>query len=84
LSFEANVTKQGSKKKDPILLEFAKKVRIRRHELGLTQEALAERSEFHVNFIGGIERATRNPSLLSIVKLARALKISPKELIPVN
>lgn len=76
--------KQDSRKKNPILLEFAKKVRMRRHELGLTQEALAEKGEFHVNFIGGIERATRNPSLLSIVKLASALKISPRELLPAS
>ncbi|MBS0627964.1 MAG: helix-turn-helix transcriptional regulator [Verrucomicrobia bacterium] len=34
-----------------------------------------------VNFIGGIERATRNPSLVSIVKLAKALDISLKDLV---
>lgn len=74
--------KPNPKKKNLILLEFAKRVRKRRYELDLTQEALAERSGFHTNFIGGIERATRNPSLLSILKLAEALEIPSKNLMP--
>lgn len=68
--------------KDPILLEFAKKVRMHRHELQLTQEELAEAANIHVNFVGGIERATRNPSLTSIVKIAKALGLSSKDLMP--
>ncbi|HAB98228.1 MAG TPA: XRE family transcriptional regulator [Parachlamydiales bacterium] len=76
------MAKKDERRKNPILIEFAKKVRSRRYELGLTQEKLAEIAEFHVNFIGGIERATRNPSLISIVKLASALKINLRDLIP--
>lgn len=71
-----------TKRKNPVLLEFAKRVRMRRHDLGLTQEALAEKANFHVNYVGGIERATRNPSFTSIIKLAKALNISPKDLFP--
>jgi len=48
----------------------------------LTQEELAERCDFHVNYVGGIERAERNPSLTSIVALAKGLKCSLKELLP--
>ena len=76
------MAKQPRKAKDSDLVEFAKKVRTRRHELEITQEELAEKGNFHVNFIGGIERATRNPSLTSIIKLAKALKISPRDLLP--
>jgi len=76
------VVKQDSKRKNSILIEFAKKVRTRRNELGLTQEMLAEIGDFHVNYIGGIERATRNPSLTSIVKLAKAIKMDPRDLMP--
>lgn len=66
---------QGKKgKKDPILIAFAAKVRRRRYELSLTQEELAERAGFHVNYIGGIERAERNPSLTSLHALSKALK----------
>ena len=76
------MAKQRAKSKNPILVEFAKKIRNCRHNLDFTQEELAEKAGFHVNFIGGIERATRNPSLTSIIRLAKALKISPDELIP--
>lgn len=74
--------KDATTKKSPILIEFSRKVRQRRYELQLTQEQLAERANFHVNYIGGIERSTRNPSLTSIVALAKALEISTKDLIP--
>jgi len=50
---------KSSAKKDPILSEFARKVRVRRYDLGLTQEELAERADFHVNYIGGIEEKNR-------------------------
>lgn len=63
-------------------MEFAQKVRRRRYELGLTQEELAERADFHVNYIGGIERAERNASITSIIALAKALEISPQRLLP--
>jgi len=68
--------------KNRILSAFAKKVRLRRRELGLTQEQLAENADLHVNYIGGIERVVKNPSLISIIVLAKALKVSPKELLP--
>lgn len=68
--------------KRKVLSEFAAKVRRRRNALGITQEELAEKADFHVNYIGGIERATRNPSLTSIVTLAKALDIAPKDLMP--
>lgn len=71
-----------AKGKSPVLTDLAKKVRLRRYELGLTQEQPAERADFHVNYIGGIERAERNASIESIVTLAKALEISPKDLMP--
>lgn len=70
------------KKKDPILLAFAAIIRKRRYELSLTQEELAERANFHVNYIGGIERAQRNPSLTSLFALAEALQCSLPDLVP--
>lgn len=74
----------GKKKKDQILLEFAAKVRNRRFFLSLTQEQLAERVDFHVNYIGGIERGERNPSLTSLVALAKGLECSLKDLLPLD
>ena len=55
---------------------------MRRHELELTQEELAEKANLHVNYIGGIERGKRNLSYEKIIDLAHALKLSPKDLMP--
>lgn len=76
------MAKSTTKQKKSILIDFAKRVRTRRHELELTQEQLAERADFHVNFIGGIERAERNPSLTSLVDLAKALNCALSDLFP--
>lgn len=73
---------QGKKKKHPILVAFAAQVRKRRYALSLTQEELAERAGFHVNYVGGIERAERNPSLTSMVALAKGLECAIKDLLP--
>ncbi len=69
-------------KKNPILVKFATKVRNRRHALGLTQEQLAERAQFHVNYVGGIERAVRNPFLISLISLSKALSCPLKDILP--
>lgn len=50
--------------------------------LDLTQEQVAERASFHVNYIGGIERAEHNPSLTSLVMLANALDCPLIEILP--
>ena len=56
-------------------------VRKRRRALGLSQEGLAEKANLHWTYIGGIERGERNVSLLNIVKIARALGITPARLL---
>ncbi len=73
---------ENKKLKKQILTDFAAIVRNRRHELNMTQEELAEKADFHVNYIGGLERGTRNPSLFSLTILAKALSVSPKDLVP--
>ena len=62
--------------------KFSVQVRLRRIELQLTQEKLAELMDCHVNHIGRIERAQADPSLSMIFRLAKSLKITPKDLIP--
>lgn len=63
------------------LQAFGQRVRDRRHQLGLSQEKLAERARLHPTYIGGIERGERNLSLANILKVAHALDVDPGELV---
>lgn len=58
------------------LIPFGKAIRAQRLELGLSQELLAERCGFDRTYISMLERGTRNPSLLNLVKLAKGLGTS--------
>ncbi len=60
---------------------FGREVRFRRHKLGLSQEAFADVCGLHRTYIGSIERGERNVSLQNIVRIARALKVSPSVLL---
>ena len=60
---------------------FGERVRTRRHELGLSQEALAEASGLHWTFVGQVERGRRNLTLHNIVKLAAGLQVDPAKLV---
>ena len=55
-------------------------VRRRREEKKLTQEALAERAGLDPTYISGIERGMRNPSVLSVVRIAKALDVTTSRL----
>jgi transcriptional regulator with XRE-family HTH domain len=57
------------------------RLRERRVALKLTQAELAETCGLHRTFIGSVERGERNLALLSLRKLARALRVSPAELL---
>ena len=66
--------------KHEILVSFGRKVQMRRKELKLSQEQLAEEAGLHRTYIGMIERAEKNLTLVNIEKIAKALKISIPEL----
>ena len=66
--------------KKAILVKFGKKIREIRTERGLSQEAFADIANVHRTYIGMVERAEKNITLLNIQKLAKALKIDIKAL----
>lgn len=60
---------------------FGARVRARRHELALSQEALADRSDLHWTYFGQVERGQVNISLHNILKIADALELDPADLV---
>lgn len=64
------------------VIEFGQRVRAARETMGISQEALAVRAGLHRTAITHIERATRSSTLNTIEKLATALEIHPRDLIP--
>lgn len=65
----------------PATEAFGQRIRARRLELGLSQEALAQRADLHWTMVGQTERGMRNISLHNILKLAEALDVDAGELI---
>lgn len=62
-------------------VKLGARVRQLRKIAGLSQEELAFRSGMHRTYVGSIERAEQNVSIDNIHKIAKALKVSPKELL---
>ncbi|MEM8652249.1 MAG: helix-turn-helix transcriptional regulator [Pseudomonadota bacterium] len=58
-----------------------KNVRKFREAVGLSQEQLAFETELHRAYISGVERGVRNPTVLVLDRLAKALKVKPYQLL---
>ncbi len=56
-----------------ILINFGLRVKETRKNKGLSQEELAHKSNLHRTYIGMIERAEKNITLINIEKLSKAL-----------
>ncbi|MFA6446559.1 MAG: helix-turn-helix transcriptional regulator [Candidatus Paceibacterota bacterium] len=65
-----------------IRIQFGKHLRQLREAKGWTQEELADKAGMHFTYIGQIERGLRNPSLINLERLAKALKIDAGKLLP--
>ena len=63
-------------------VEFGDRVRHYRTRLKLSQEALAHQSGLHPTYIAGIESGKRNPSLVSIGRVADGLAVRIADLFP--
>jgi len=65
---------------NPLML-FGSRVRELRLVCEISQEELAALTELDRTYISGIERGKRNLSLKNILKIAKALRVSPSELL---
>ncbi len=64
-----------------ILKQIAAKISEIRHSKKYSQEKLAELAGLHKNYIGAIERAEKNPSIIVLYKISKALNISLSDLL---
>ncbi|MFC2090803.1 helix-turn-helix domain-containing protein [Bacteroidota bacterium] len=63
------------KKDQEVLLNFGQKIRKLRKDQDISQEELADKAGLHRTYIGMIERAEKNITLVNIEKLALALDV---------
>ena len=63
------------------IIQFSKKLREARLKKKLSQGDVSRILGVHRSYISGLERGVRNPSLLTIQKVAKALGVRSKDLI---
>lgn len=61
--------------KAEVLVKFGERVRELRKKRGLSQEELAFKADLHRTYIGMIERAEKNITLVNVEKIANALDV---------
>lgn len=69
---------------DPLLTAFGSAIRVVRLRSGLSQEALADRADLDRTYVSGVERGVRNPSLLTLKRIATALDTPLHELLAIS
>lgn len=62
--------------------DLGRQIKTLRQLRGYTQEALGERAGLSYKFIGEVERAEVNPSLESLLAIAKAFEVEIGELFP--
>lgn len=65
-----------------VAVRFGKRLREVREEAGISQERLAELATLHRTYVSSVERGKRNISIENIERLATALGISMRDLMP--
>lgn len=57
-------------------ITIGKNIRKYRKQLGMTQDELAEKAGLSTNYLGGVERGEKTPSLESFISITNALGVS--------
>lgn len=65
-----------------VLIQMGKLIRQAREKRDWTQEELADRAGLHFTYIGQVERGTRNLTVESLQKIAKALRVRGGDLLP--
>ena len=65
-----------------ILEKFGERLQKVRKSRGITQDELAVKISMDRTYIGLIERGERNPTIRTLYKIAKALKVNASELLP--
>ena len=65
----------------PTRKQLGKRIRQIRKKQNMSQEELGFRAGLHRTYIGAIERAEQNVSIDNLRKIAKALKVHPKDLL---
>ena len=60
--------------------QLGKRIAELRREKGLTQESLAEKADYSVEFISFVERGINSPSIEGCERIANALNVRLKDL----
>ena len=63
------------------LVALGNAIRLKRAEIGLSQEALAVDADLDRSYVGGIERGEHNLTVMNVKKLADALGTTPSILL---
>lgn len=69
-------------KMESIKVKFGQKLRKVRNEVGISQEDLAAEAGLHRTYVSSVERGERNITLINIYRLAKALGVEAKNLLP--
>lgn len=63
------------------LAKLGDAIRLRRNDLGMSQETLADAARISRTHMGEVERGKRNVSFTAVVRIAAAVQVLPSELI---
>ena len=78
-SYRAFTFRHASATLPPV--SFGATIRRKREALGFTLEEFAERAHLSPNYIGTVENGRRDPSLSTVLALAKALRVPAGELL---
>ncbi|BBI34951.1 helix-turn-helix domain-containing protein [Cohnella abietis] len=69
--------------KNPYLVAFGNRIKKARKELKITQDDLSLYTRIDRSYISEIENGIKNPSLTTILTLAKALHVPPSKLMQI-